>query len=307
VSLFDGNQTLRFTGKGAVASDGSLSGQWSSSTRGIAPPSVQLVLRDDFGIDRAVFGTFAANGTTYGLLAGKHIFHAKSNPLPASDDGTSTVFLSTFPTLESVVDIAVASASILPSGVVRFVGTLASGAKLTSSSFVWGATGSSLALPFSFPLPAGAGALSGFALRTPASPSFDWSGETTTWLSRGNNPVYGWSHLAAYTPPARSRPALDWTTPADFAMAADNLDGTEGAILFSRPASLRASLPGGSASLKIAPATGLVTGSFTLPGSKKPASLLFGAVNQKYRATSTGSILGFATGSFPGRFSAFPK
>jgi len=307
LSVFDGNRTLRFTGKGALGADGSLSSQWKSSTKGVPAAEVSLTLTDDHANNRFFSGNISAASISYGVLAGKNIFHSKTNPLSAPEAGQATAFLTSFPTLDSVVDIGVASAKILPSGIVRWTGTLANGSKLSASSFVWGACGPSLALPFSFTLPSASGLVSGLATRTAASPSHDWSGGTTTWLVKGATPFYGWSHLSAYTPPSRSRPALDWTAPAAFSLAAENLAGTDGDILFTKPASLRASLPGGSVSLKITPATGLVTGSFSLPGSKKPSALLFGAVNQKYRDTSTGSILGFAAGLAKGQFSAFPK
>jgi hypothetical protein len=117
--------------------------------------------------------------------------------------------------------------------------------------------------------------------------------------------------LARYTPPGRGGAALGWSAPANLSLSSDVFDSISGEVTLTTPARLAASInaSGRTLSLKLNPANGLVTGSLSEPGSKKPAMSLLGAVNQKYESLSSGngSILGFSTQGFIGTFSIFPE
>jgi hypothetical protein len=311
LSLYQNGTISQFKSRGLVSANGTISGNWVSSGKSPLQATVSLSILNESSIEKTISGTLALAGseTPLALFAGKQVFDAKSNPLPPDASGKATFFIATFGEQGSVADTAIASASLLPNGTTRLAGTRSDGTKFSASSAIWGAAGPDLSFPFYLPASKPASILAGFLLRDPSQPTSDWSGPLNQLGASETLQLNG--SLSNYTPPARGSSSVVWSAPARFALNTAALDLVTGDASLSAPSKISVVFdnPDSSASFKINPATGFVTGQYTrrTPGFK-PVTLT-GAVNQKIEALngSRGSVLGFVPKSPGDTFSIQPE
>jgi len=312
--LFSANRTHVFNAKGSLGSGGSISGNWRSNDSSSVTAVVSLVAVDDGALSRLVSGNITVGTEKYGLLAGKQIFNKKSNPLPSSDAGKTTIFINTFGGDVGGADSGVASATILNDGTVRCAGVTPGAGRLTFSSIVWGGVGSSPVIPYAASFLKGATFLSGYARRDAVKDLSDWDGLAQMSVS-ARAPLYFNVAMAKYLPPSKSIPVFDWgvAKQAGVSIVAQDIGNLSGQATLLPSARLSAVLEGASPArsliLRLNPSTGIVTAILSEPGSKKAAATFTSAVNQKYQTldSRSGSILGCVSSGPPGTLSIIPQ
>lgn|GEM_PF-3497481 len=311
ISLFQNGTLTQFKARGAVNSDGKVSGTWLSPGKSPSQVTVSLSILNESSIEKTISGTLTLPGseTPLALFAGKQVFDSKANPLSRDAAGKATFFIATFGEQGNLADVAVASANLLTTGTVRLAGTLANGSKFSASSAIWGAAGPDLSFPFYLPTSKATSLLAGFLLKDPSQISSDWSGPLNQ-LGSSDAPQLNGS-LSSYSPPARGASAVVWNAPAPFALntAALNLLLGDASIPAAGKVAVAFDNSASSAFFKINPSTGLVSGQYkqSTPGFK-PIPLT-GAVNQKIEALdgSRGAVLGFVPKSPKDTFSIQPE
>lgn len=310
LSLFQNGTISVFKSRGLVNANGTITGNWVSSGKSPLTATISLSILNESSIEQSISGTLSLVGseTPLALFAGKKVFDAKSNPLPADASGKATFFIASFGEQGNVADTAIASASLLPKGTARMVGTRSDGSKFSASSVIWGAAGPALSFPVFLSDPKSASLLAGFLLRNPLLLSSDWSGPLNKLVASGILQLNG--SLSNYSQPARGASSVVWNAPARFTLNTAALFLVAGNASLTAPGQVAVDFdaPDSLASLKINPATGLVSGQYRqLTPGFKPLTLL-GAVNQKIEALngSRGSVLGFAPKSPGDTFSIQP-
>jgi hypothetical protein len=274
------------------------------------------VVRDEFG-RRYLHGEFENAGFRFGLLAGRNVFAAKTDPLTPEYAGRSTFFLTKFGEGGISADTGAGSASIGPDGVARIAGTLAGGGKFTASSSLWGAFEPQLVMPFAFS--AGPGRLiCGFSRYDTAAAYTDWDGLAAL-VAPGFNAdagrpqtemAYLSASLCLYTPPAKGESAFNWSGGAVFRLESESSGGLDAEVFSPSPGKISVQpieAPGAKVAVSFDARSGMIKGSFVPGKGAKPVKMV-GALTRKQSNIQgdTGGFLGLLLENPPGRFEISP-
>lgn len=302
LTYFDGIQSTVFRGSGTLNALGAIeNATWKSSGKIPQTLSVNLSVTDDYGLNKWVSGNLTLSGTALAFFAGKQVYDGKTNALAAEDVGKATFFLAPTDSSSFSGNNGVASATVLSNGNVRLVGTLADGTPISASTYVWGAAGNSLMIPFFFPAAKGKGVANGYATKDLSNPESDWSGPAFLSVS-GTDPVNLTASVARYKVPGAGQTVMSWghsgTLPAFKLQPSDSmLPAVTGTATLGTKNALSVVIPPSTSPvpLSLNVATGLVTGSIIDPDTKIKFSV-YGAVNQKYQnlTIDSGAVAGFS-------------
>lgn len=315
LTFHNGTKPLVFRGAGALGADGTVTNAlWSVGPKGPHITITSLsVVRD--GPDRQyLHGEFENAGFRFGLLAGRNVFSAKTNPLSSDFARRATFFLTAYGGSGTSADTGAGSVAIGADGVARIAGVLATGAKFTASSVIWGAVEPQPCLPFNF-IAGPSLLMCGFSRYDVSAPFTDWDGLASLVVPGTNQSgqpetklAFLSASLCTYTPPAKGASSFTWSSPASLQVGLS--DGTEiqGEVTSPSPGKLTVNANAGTKmTLSFDARSGLVKGSLVASPGAKAVKVFGGLTLKQFNVDGdAGGFLGMVLGPPSGQFEISP-